>query len=175
MGWFLQAPGTVPLVYHMGADVGYSSCITRFLDNGITVIVLTNTYGNYPEAMARHIGEAVDPKVRPYVPVAVADPEPERSKAVRAVLNELAAGKPDPVTMEPDFLGPLGTSRARVFPQFSDLKKIASLDFAFATPQGSDTLLAFRLKNDMRTLTVWVLWSRANRLAQLYFRPDPIT
>jgi len=175
MGWFLSSPGSVPVVYHPGADAGFSSCITRYTSAHTTVIVLTNLYGGTAEATARHIAEAVDASVKPAIPEAKSDPDPARSLAARATLEELGASKIDPAKMEPDLTGPLKASRAKAFPQYSDYVKISSFVYAGETPQGNDRLLAYRLKNDKRTATVYVLWTPQQKIAQVFLRPDPIS
>jgi len=174
MGWFLSPPGAAPLVYHPGASVGYGACITRYTDAKLTVIVLTNVYGGSPEPMARHIGEAYDASLSPTIPAEAKDPNEGRTKQVRSILDELGAGKADPMTMDAEFLAPLSGSRARAFPQFLDLAKIDSLAYAGEVKTGADSMLMYRLKNPTRKLTAYVLWTKDEKLARLTLRPDPL-
>jgi len=60
-----------------------------------------------------------------------------------------------------------------MFPQFGDFKKIESLSYAGEWTVGEDTMLVYRLKNDRRTLSAYVLWSKAGKLAQVYLRAEP--
>jgi len=173
MGWFLAAPGSAPVVYHPGASVGYGACITRYRDGDLSVVVLSNLYGGAPELIARKVAESIDPTLAPEKPTAKADPKPDRTKDVRAVLDKLGAGVADPMVMEPELIAPLKTGRAQAFPQYRDLAKIEALDFAGETPRGSDTMITYRLKNAQRMVTAYVVWSPEGKLAQLFLRPDP--
>lgn len=174
MGWMLEAPGGVPIVYHPGASVGYSACISRYGGDKLTVIVLTNLYSSFPELIAKHVAEATDPAFVPVVPKVVSDPDPARTAKVRAALEALAAGKLTTEYAEPELIGPLNTPRAKMGgPVYRDFAKIASFDYAGETKQGDDTLLVYRLKNDRRALTLYLLWSKEGKVAQTYLRPDP--
>jgi len=175
MGWFLGAPGGAPVVYHPGADVGFASCITRYTSAHVTVIVLSNLYGSAPQATATHIAEVVDAAVKPAIPIAKADPDPTRSAAARAALEALASHKLDPTQLTPDLTGPLNASRAKAFPQYGDFTKMSSFLYAGETPQGDDRMIAFRLKNERRSGTVYVLWTPDRKIAEVFMRPDPVS
>jgi len=174
MGWFLAAPGSAPVVYHMGASVGYGGCITRYRDGDLSVVVLTNLYGGAPELIARKVAEAIDPTVAPEKPSPMADPKPERTQDVKSVLERLGSGVADPAVMEQELIAPLKTGRAQAFPQYRDLAKIEALDFAGEAKRGGDTMITYRLKNAQRTLTAYVVWSPEGKLAQLFLRPDSV-
>jgi CubicO group peptidase (beta-lactamase class C family) len=173
MGWMLNPPGTKPAVYHPGASVGFGACITRYESPKITVVVLTNLYSSAPEVITRRVAEAYEPSLIPEIPKEKTDPNPDRTKRIRETLEKLGAGMPDMASLEPEFSAPLQTARARMFPQYRDFTKLEKFDYAGETKEGSDTMVVYRLKNDRRSLTAYVLWTKDNKLAQLYLRADP--
>lgn len=173
MGWMLSSPGTKPSVYHPGASVGYGGCITRYEDPHVTVVVLTNLYSGAPEVISRRVAEAYDPALLPEIPKETKDPNPDRTKRVRETLEKLGAGTADPASMEPELIAPLQTARAKMFPQFRDFTKIEQLNYSAESKQGDDTMLVYRLKNDRRTLSAFLLVSKEGKLAQIYLKADP--
>jgi CubicO group peptidase (beta-lactamase class C family) len=56
-GWFVENVGGKRVVRHEGEWQGFTTFITRHLDNRTTVVVLTNLAGDKPEPIAEHIAD----------------------------------------------------------------------------------------------------------------------
>ncbi len=93
-GWFLDSFHGHRLVSHSGGTPGFSSLIYRFLDDGLTVIVLSNHGDRVIDHLAIDLAGIYLPALaRPAVPAA--DPDPALSARVGKVLLGIFAGKPD--------------------------------------------------------------------------------
>jgi CubicO group peptidase (beta-lactamase class C family) len=64
-GWFLNAANGHRLIEHGGAWQGFTTAIARYVDDKLTVIVLTNRAGANPEAIAHGIAGLYDPQLAP--------------------------------------------------------------------------------------------------------------
>jgi D-alanyl-D-alanine carboxypeptidase len=64
-GWFVDVVDGHRRVSHSGGVSGFSAQITRFVDDSLTVIVLTNKNGESLEGVADQIARAFNPVLRP--------------------------------------------------------------------------------------------------------------
>lgn len=98
LGWFITPWRGHRVAGHGGAlRTGYSSEIDRYLDDDLTIVVLTNLRGAHPYVIARWIASQFLPGCEPIrgLPARV-DAHPERTAGVRAVMDSLARGALDP-------------------------------------------------------------------------------
>lgn len=90
-GWWVGQYHGRRVVTHGGGTPGFSSFITRFVDDKITVIVTTNHSDRILDHLAADIaGMYVPPLSRPEYPQT--DPDPARSERLKKVLLDLGAG-----------------------------------------------------------------------------------
>lgn len=99
-GWTLGELRGHRTAEHAGAS---GTFILRLLDNGLTVIVLTNlevTAGSQPAVIARGIAGLMNPELRTpdLLVAATADPSPATTAAIKAMLADMAEGR-DPALM----------------------------------------------------------------------------
>ena len=84
-GWQIQEVNGHRLVSHGGGIPGFSTELSRFVDDKLTVIVLTNAEGGHAEALAQGIAGRMVPALarKPDEPIADADAQTtERLKGV---------------------------------------------------------------------------------------------
>jgi len=97
-GWGLGEVRGHRTIEHAGASGAY---ILRFLDDGLTIIVLTNLdtpSGSQPGALARGIAGLVKPQYQPPAMLTPrADPSPQTTREISAMLSEMAEGRDSPV------------------------------------------------------------------------------
>jgi CubicO group peptidase (beta-lactamase class C family)/imidazolonepropionase-like amidohydrolase/Tol biopolymer transport system component len=93
-GWFLEEAGGHPVHQHGGTWQGFVTQYTRFPDQELAVVVLSNARAMAPATLATQLAALVDPALSPSPPPAtpIADTEPEATAAVRAVLARIAGG-----------------------------------------------------------------------------------
>jgi len=93
-GWFIDAYHGHRLVQHSGGTPGFSSVIYRFIDDNLTVIVLTNHGDRIMDQLAIEIAGIYAPGLKR--PEGTADPDPRTSGMLRQVVSELLKGRHDP-------------------------------------------------------------------------------
>lgn len=101
-GWLVGEVNGHRLVYCNGNRPDTSTFIGRYLDDKLTVIVLTNLSGADPSRIARHVAGLYVPALMPTRSAAIADAEPSVTALVRAVLLRMQDGTIDsmPFTAE---------------------------------------------------------------------------
>lgn len=93
-GWVITQFHGHKLIEHGGAWQGFTCDISRYPDDSLTVVVLTNLDSSHsrPEVIAHVIAGLVEPALMPAKLTAIADNDPAVANAVRKLLDELVAG-----------------------------------------------------------------------------------
>jgi CubicO group peptidase (beta-lactamase class C family) len=87
-GWDVAEQRGQKLIEHGGSWQGFRAAITRYVDQGLAVAVLTNLSSAEPETMAHEIAGLLEPAVAlPDPAAAKADPDPTRAAKLRGVLE----------------------------------------------------------------------------------------
>ena len=93
-GWFVDKVKGHTHISHSGGIPGFTSHLTRFPDDKLTVVVLTNQMGNTPR-----IGEGVAglylPAIAPPTYKPIEDKEPQVTAQVKKIMEQLAEGNLD--------------------------------------------------------------------------------
>jgi D-alanyl-D-alanine carboxypeptidase len=104
-GWTLGETRGHRTVEHGGASGTY---ILRFLDDGLTIIVLTNLdvfSGSLPASLAGRIAGLLKPEYQPpEMLTPQADPSPQTTREISALLSEMAEGRVSPIMTAAGFL-----------------------------------------------------------------------
>ena len=106
-GWHLADVHGHRVVLHGGAWQGFKTHIVRFLDTGVSIIFLANSWETRDFKFARALAASVYPEFRlPDVKV-VADPDPQVSALLHRVLMQIITGTLDHQLLTPEALGGL--------------------------------------------------------------------
>lgn len=95
LGWSLGTVNGHRLVYHSGGRPDTSTFIARFLDDHLTIIVLTNKSGAGPSRIARHLAGLYNPALTPAFDKPIRDTEPQVTEMIKAVLLKIQSGAID--------------------------------------------------------------------------------
>jgi CubicO group peptidase (beta-lactamase class C family) len=97
-GWFIDNMNGHRLIEHGGAWQGFTDSICRYVDDKLTVIVLTNLDSEHsnPQKIAHQVAGLYIPALKPPPPPkAIADTEPQVTERLRQVIAQMTAGKLD--------------------------------------------------------------------------------
>jgi CubicO group peptidase (beta-lactamase class C family) len=97
-GWFINSANGHRLIEHSGAWQGFTDSICRYVDDKLTVIVLTNLDSEHsdPDKIAHTVAGIYVPAVAPPPPPKqIEDKDPAVTAELREVIGQLAAGKLD--------------------------------------------------------------------------------
>ncbi|WPB76136.1 serine hydrolase domain-containing protein [Archangium violaceum] len=88
-GWMLDERGGKPLHQHSGGWQGFSTHYSRFLGEGLSIIVLTNSAQARPSHFVDGIAALMSPALAVPVPTPIADTEPQVTTKLAAVLEQV--------------------------------------------------------------------------------------
>jgi len=92
-GWRIDAVNGHKLIEHGGSWQGFRSQISRYVDDSITVVVLSNLGPSRPHQFAQVVAGLVNPALEPPKLIAIEDKHPELLSRLASFLDQLAAGK----------------------------------------------------------------------------------
>jgi CubicO group peptidase (beta-lactamase class C family) len=177
-GWVIGDQNGHKRIEHGGAWQGFACDISRYPDDALTVVVLTNLdAGHARPALFAHVvaGLAETPLLPPkFSPIA--DTQPAIAASLRSLLDRIAAGQDIRDQVTPEFakiIAPEITKsvQARVAPVWPG----GTLTLVRRTPAPNDparTLSVFRLtKGDQVMLVIYSL-TPEGKVAGLQFQPD---
>ena len=117
------------LAHHSGGTPGFSSSVHRWVDDGLTVVLLSNHSDRMLDQLALDIAALVEPKLRRSS--ADRDPDPKLTARLRDVVARALRGDVDPADFTPAMRTFLGTATGRGFWQwFAYHGELGALTFA---------------------------------------------
>ncbi len=115
-GWFVGSFHNRRFVQHTGGTPGFSAAFYRFIDDRLTVIILTNHSDKIIDPLAIDIAGMYAPQLKRAE--GKTDPEPETSAKHKEVMTNLMDGKHDAALFTPAMRKFLNTSTGKGFWQW---------------------------------------------------------
>lgn len=168
--WQLNERAGKPLHSHGGAWQGFRSQYSRFLGEGLSIVVLANSAGVNPGGIANGLVAIMNPALAPPDLKPIEDKEPQVTARAAALLEKVRDGKLTPA----DF----AHVRAGFFPdvpklyqeQLSALGPVGALVLVERTPLGDDRVYTYLAKFGARTFRFTVGLAPDDRLTLLAMR-----
>jgi CubicO group peptidase (beta-lactamase class C family) len=96
-GWSIDEQRGRTLIEHGGSWQGFRAAIARYLDDGLSVVVLSNLAQADPEVISHGVAGVLEPTLRlPNADTPSLDPDPGRTARLREVLQAWARAEPSP-------------------------------------------------------------------------------
>jgi CubicO group peptidase (beta-lactamase class C family) len=112
-GWFIDNYRGHRLVQHSGGTPGFSSVIYRFLDDKLTIIILTNHSDRIVDQLAIDLAGICEPALKR--PNDAPDPDPAMTSRLKDVVSGLLKEKYEPASFTPAMRIFLGTATGKAF------------------------------------------------------------
>ncbi|HXI11845.1 MAG TPA: serine hydrolase domain-containing protein [Thermoanaerobaculia bacterium] len=152
-GWWVGQYHGRRFMTHGGGTPGFSSFITRFVDDRITIIVTTNHSDRVLDHLAHDIAGMYVPGLsRPKDPRA--DPDPARSKRLKNILLDLGTGSATAEPFTPPFQRFLTTGGGKGVWQWV-LADGPMTSFTFSEAERTDDAEVIRFKAVLGAVTRW--------------------
>ncbi len=173
-GWFVDDTAGKPWYHHGGEWQGFKTYISRYLADGLTIIVLTNLADARPERFVDGIAAIVDPrlaKLEPSTPIP--DHDPAVTERVRTLLERASEGKLAPGDLQYVRRGPNFPARAKRYEEL--LRPLGSpqrLDLLDRRELGDDRVFTYAAGCRERTLVVRLGLTSDNRISVFEIQPE---
>ncbi len=144
--WFIESVNGHRLLQHGGAWQGFTTYIARYVDDKLTVVVLTNLDSAHsnPGKIARGVAGLLKPELVPPVARPIEDKEPQVTAMLRDLLMQLADGKADAAaftTQEWQELSPDLSGYADFLKELGRLQKLELLE---RKDEGQERIYTYR-------------------------------
>jgi CubicO group peptidase (beta-lactamase class C family) len=172
--WMIDSINGHKVIEHRGGWQGFRSHISRYVDDGITVVVLTNLRSASPDLVAHVVAGLVNPALEPPKMSEIEDKHPKLAGRLAALLDQIAAGKDvkDELTPElatsftPEDVSSLVRTVKLIWPS-------PSRSLVSRTETNGITVSGYRIGRSNQTQIVTFGLSQDGKVAALDIQPDP--
>lgn len=112
-GWVIDTYQGHRLIWHNGGIPGFITQISRFVDDKLTVIVLTNTEHSNPDTIIKGVAGILVPALVQVAARPIEDHDPKTTQRLRDILLSLVDGKADYDQFTPDMRATLSPDRVK--------------------------------------------------------------
>jgi CubicO group peptidase (beta-lactamase class C family) len=171
-GWQLEERAGKPLHQHTGAWQGFTSYFGRYLGEGLSLVVLTNSAMASPARFAEGLAALINPALAPPALAPIEDREPQITARITALLEKARAGTLAPA----DF----AYVRAGFFPEgakqyqglLSELGPPGRLVLVDRSTLGDDRVYTYLVTFGTKTFRFAVSLAPDDRLSSIRMRPQ---
>jgi len=173
--WDINQVNGHKVIEHGGAWQGFTCQIARYVDDRLTVVVLTNLDAEHarPAKIAHTVAGLYVPALMPAEVKPLEDKEPQTTQMVRTLLQQIASGKPDADQFTPELRGKLFPDELHgigdFMKEFGDLK---SLDLVKRGEEGGQRSYKYRVNYEHMDLFLSLQLTKDNKIAALDFSTE---
>jgi D-alanyl-D-alanine carboxypeptidase len=166
-GWFIDNYRGHRLVQHRGGTPGFSSVIYRYLDDKLTIVILTNHADRILDQLAIDLAGICLPALKR--PDASPDPDPATTSRLRDVVSGLLKEKYEPASFTPAMRIFLGTATGKAFWKwFADHGALGSFTFSDREDRGDDRVLRYKINLGGNWYWFSINLTKDGKIAQIY-------
>jgi CubicO group peptidase (beta-lactamase class C family) len=174
--WFIATQNGHRIIEHSGGWQGFTCDISRYPDDSLTVVVLTNSDSARPDYMTQVIAGLADPPLLPQKLAPIVDGQPRVAASLRSLLDNMAAG----ADIRRFVLAELArimrpAVNARVRRRIAPLWPGGTLALVQRMPSPDDpslTVSRFRLTKGAGSILIWYGLDAQGKVDTLFFEPD---
>jgi CubicO group peptidase (beta-lactamase class C family) len=176
-GWSIHKMNGHTLIEHGGAWQGFTCQIARYVDDKLTVVVLTNLDSAHsrPNKIAHDVAGLYVPALLPVEAKPIEDREPETTAKVRSLLESIAAGNVDQAraTFSAELAGKFSAEDLKAMGgAFQEFGRLLSLDLLERKSEGEKRTSRYRLKYEHQELMLTVQLAPDGRFSSVRFSED---
>jgi hypothetical protein len=167
-GWFIDSYHGHRLVQHSGGTPGFSSDIYRFIDDKLTIIILTNHADRILDQLAIDLAGIYLPAVKR--PDANTDPDPQTTAMLKDVVSGLLEGKSEPESFTVAMRIFLTTATGKAFWKwFADHGELSSLIFSDREDRRDGQVLRYKVSLGGNPYWFSARVTKDRKIAQIYW------
>lgn len=173
--WDIKKVNGHKVIEHGGAWQGFTCQIARYVDDRLTVVVLTNLDAGHaqPARVAHAVAGFYVPALTPVEAKPIEDKEPQTTLMVRTLLQQIADGKADTGQFTPEL-------KAKLFPDaingigdyMKELGDLKSLDLLTRGKEGDQRSYKYRASFEHMDLFLSLQLTKDNKIAALDFSTE---
>jgi D-alanyl-D-alanine carboxypeptidase len=167
-GWFVDSYHGHRLVQHSGGTPGFSSVIYRFIDDNLTIIILTNHSDMIIDELAIDIAGICLPALKR--PEPKADPDPMTTEKSKNMVSGLLKGNYEPTAFTAPMREFLNTATGKAFWKwFAEHGALSSFVFSDREEKRNGEIRRYKLNLGGNWYWLSVTTSNDGKIAQIYW------
>jgi CubicO group peptidase (beta-lactamase class C family) len=173
--WDIKEVNGHKVMEHGGAWQGFTTHIARYVDDKLTIVVLTNLDAGHaqPGKIAHRVAGMYVPALTPVEAQAIEDKEPQTAGLVRNLLQEIVDGKTDADRFTPELRGKLFPEAIqRAGDYLKGLGSLKSLELIKRGQEGENRGYKYRANYEQTELFLSVQLTKDNKIAALDFSSE---
>jgi len=171
-GWSFGTISGHRVIGHGGGIPGFSSSLARFVDDGVTIIVLMNTDSASADAVLRGVASLVIPGVTAIDPP-IADKDAKTSSRLEALFLAVVKDKADLAEFTPETAKALFPERMKPIREFlAGQGAVTSFRLVEETENGGLRVRRYRVEMEKISLFVLFTLAKDGKVAGLAVHPD---
>jgi CubicO group peptidase (beta-lactamase class C family) len=171
-GWALGEVNKRRIVEHGGAWQGFKAFIGRYVDDRLSVIVFANLANADPGILARGVAGIYNPALIPPPLAGIEDKEPEVTRNLERLLQDLVKGTADPNLFTKEARDAIFPDRAREAGEFlKSLGAMNKIQLIDRRDEGALRLYRYQLIFPETKVMIGMSLTKDNKIAGLQMRP----
>jgi D-alanyl-D-alanine carboxypeptidase len=167
-GWFIDNYRGHRLVQHSGGTPGFSSVIYRFLDDKLTIIILTNHADRIMDQLAIDLAGICEPALKR--PDANPDPDPATTSRLKDVVSGLLKEKYEPASFTPPMHIFLTTATGKAFWKwFAEHGSVGPFIFSDREERKDGQVVRYKISLGGNSYWLSVNITKDGKIAQIYW------
>jgi CubicO group peptidase (beta-lactamase class C family) len=172
--WTIDSINGHKVIGHSGGWQGFACHISRYVDDSITVAVLTNLDSARPNQFAQVIAGLVNSALAPPKLIPIEDKQPALAGRLSALLDQIEAGKDVKGQLTPEFAALLTPEVASSLARSTKLIwPSESWSLVSRTERNGVTISGYRIGKNKETRIVTFGLAQDGKVAVFGIRPDP--
>ena len=174
-GWETDSVNGHRVIAHGGAWQGFTCYIARYVDDKLTVVVLTNLDSGHsnPKKIVTGVAAIYNPALKPAEENPIEDKEPQVTQTVRGLLRDLADGKAKMELFTEELQKRLFPEEIKELgPTLKEFGEVKALELMKRTDDGQRRDYRYRARYAQRTIMVSIGLTRDDKIAALDFSED---
>lgn len=167
-GWFIDSYHGHRLVQHSGGTPGFSSAIYRFIDDKLTIIILTNHNDMIVDELAIDLAGICLPALKR--PEANPDPNPRTTATLKEIVSGLLKGNYEPAAFTAPMRTFLNTATGKAFWRwFAEHGALGSFVFSDLEDRQDGQVLRYQVSMGGNWYWFSVKKTKDGKIAQIYW------
>jgi CubicO group peptidase (beta-lactamase class C family) len=167
-GWFVDSYHGHRFVQHSGGTPGFSSVIYRFLNDKLTIIILTNRSDRIVDQLAIDLAGICEPALKR--PDSNPDPNPKTTAMLKDVVSGLLNDKYEPASFAPAMRIFLSTATGKAFWKwFAEHGALGSFAFSGREDRKDSQVLRYKINLGGNSYWFSVNMTKDGKIAQIYW------
>lgn len=172
-GWSVRRVRDHRCVSHTGGHVtGFATIISRYVDDRLTVIMLSNGRHAQVGRLAEQVAGVFVPALAPPLLQPIEDKEPQVAVRLKETCASLAEGQPDEKTFTPEMLKVLASQREQLQQLSRALGPLQSLVLVQRADEGELRLYRYRATFEHGKKLVFLSLNKQDSIAGLLFESE---